>query len=386
MPLHVAAVLLVVTALVGFWIGRATVRGAALRAATRRLRETRDRLNALEDTAAAAEATFAAALDAVSEAILVLEPDLRVRAANAEAIDWFGFQPSDRPSLMAATRSAELQQLVREGMVEKEVDVPLGGSIRTGGRTLRVGVRRAHLGAVVALRDDTEMERLERARRDLVANISHDLRTPLTSIRLLVESLGGGSPLAGETDVTLEQLQGQVATLEAVTDSLIELNRVESGRALFRLQPVLVRDLAISAVDALQPQLLERRIDVDVDTTEELRVLADGPQVVRVLVNLLENAQRVTPPGGHVMVHAWAPDDALVAIEVRDSGPGIPPSEISRIFERFYRGDRARTGIGSGLGLAIARHIVEGHGGTIRAESPPGGGAILTFTLLNAGA
>jgi two-component system phosphate regulon sensor histidine kinase PhoR len=236
---------------------------------------------------------------------------------------------------------------------------------------------------VLAVRDETNVERLARARRDLVANVSHDLRTPLTAIGLLVETLAD----SGLEDVTLartlvDRLSEQVATLNALAQQLVDLERIESGQALFQLQPVRLLELVSVAKASLDPQFAEYGVSLELTIDEDLKVLADRPHVVRLFTNLLDNALRHSPEGGTVNVAASAATEVdRVEVTVADEGPGMAPDDLDRVFERFYRADPSRSGKGAGLGLAIARHIVAGHGGEIRAEHAPGGGALLRFTL-----
>jgi len=376
---------------VGLVVGAVGAHLASLRAERRRAGRLRLEASAAERRAAAAEAgaraaeaRLAAVERGVSEGLVYLTPDLKVDGASPSARVWFELDPAGRPSLLAAIRSVELAEAVRIALAE---GTQLG-AFRLGGRTYRMRVEpAAEGGAVLAIRDDTDRERLARARRDLVANVSHDLRTPLTAIGLVVEALAGGAladPALGPQLVAT--LGEQLVTLRALADGLVDLDRLESGQAHFRLQPVTVRSLARAALASIAPQFDQRDVRLATDLPARLRVLADPPHVGRVLTNLLDNALRYSPAGGTVRLAATpapdgSPEPDRVEISVTDEGPGIAPSDLDRVFERFYRADRSRTGKGAGLGLAIARHIVEGHGGRIVADHAPGGGALLRFTL-----
>jgi two-component system phosphate regulon sensor histidine kinase PhoR len=236
-------------------------------------------------------------------------------------------------------------------------------------------------GLVLALQDVSQVQRLGRARRDFVANISHDLRTPLASIRLLVETLQAGaiSNALVASDM-LNKISLEVDALSQLARELLDLALIESGQMPLKLQPTDLRELARTQVERLGPQTQQKQQTLEVDIPGGLCALADGEMIGRVLSNLLHNACKFTPEGGRISVRARR-DGEDVTLLVTDTGPGIPPEDLARIFERFYKVDRARGQSGTGLGLAIARHIVEGHGGRIWAESRLGHGATFSFTL-----
>jgi two-component system phosphate regulon sensor histidine kinase PhoR len=331
------------------------------------------------------EARFAVLEAMVGEALVYIGRDGTVRGASPTAVEWFDLNitsPGGAPlTAMAALRSAELLELVEAGLnAQSETRL-----VRHGNRVLRAHAAPLPDGALLVLQDETDRERLARARRDLVANVSHDLRTPLTSIGLLVDALADGAvdqPALARSLVA--RIGEQVAALNSLLEGMLDLDRIESGQALFRLRPHRLTELVESALSALRPQVEQQAVTVTVAIPGATTVLADAPYVVRVITNLTDNAVRFSPPGGVVTLTAsgGSGDEAdLVVVSVADDGPGIPPADLERIFERFYRSDRARTGSGSGLGLAIARHIVEGHGGTIRAENRPERGTVFRFTL-----
>jgi two-component system phosphate regulon sensor histidine kinase PhoR len=214
-----------------------------------------------------------------------------------------------------------------------------------------------------------------------VANISHELRTPLASIRLLVDTLQAGA-LANPTLASdmLSKINSEVDALSQLARELLDLAMIESGQMPFRLASTSLLDLAQEQVGRFSPQAQQKRLAITVDIPPDLCALADGEMLARVLTNLLHNALKFTPPDGRIDIDARKESENVV-VSVADTGPGIPREELARIFERFYKVDRARGQSGTGLGLAVARHIIEGHGGRIWAESEPGHGATLRFTL-----
>jgi signal transduction histidine kinase len=227
-------------------------------------------------------------------------------------------------------------------------------------------------------RDDAEL-----ARRNLIASVSHDLRTPLTSLRLLVEAIGDGV-VAGpaETADALRRARGNVATLSALVDDLFELARLEAGDIAWTVSHVGVAELIDETVEAFRPQaerkglVLRERVAADVAPVQ-----GNPEKLQRVLYNLVQNAVRHTPADGTVTLRAER-DDRFVRIEVADDGEGIPAEQAEQVFERFFRGgDGARNGTGAGLGLSISRAIVEAHGGRIWIEAGEQRGARVCFTV-----
>jgi len=237
------------------------------------------------------------------------------------------------------------------------------------------------LGLVV-LRDVTELRRLERMRREFVANVSHELRTPLASIRAVVETLEAGA--ADDPVVASEffsRIIAEVDHLVGLVDELLDLARLETGRAVLETEPSDPVDLLTRAVERLRPQVERAGLVLQIEVPPGLpQVRVDRGRIEQVLINLVHNAVKFTPEGGEIVARAKLAD-GMLQMSVRDTGVGIPAEELPRIFERFYKSDAARRSPGSGLGLAIAKHIVQAHGGAIWAESTPGAGATVSFSL-----
>lgn len=244
----------------------------------------------------------------------------------------------------------------------------------------------------VVIEDLSELRRLERVRRDFIANISHELRTPLASVSLLAETLED----AIETDpdqaqIFVERIESEVHYLSDLVAELLELSRIESGRMPINIEPIESEMLVREVMARLLPQAQRHRVQLRTSIEQgQSMVAADSKQIARVLVNLVHNAIKFTPSGGTIVIGCQRqPDEPMQSFFVHDSGVGIAPEDLSRVFERFYKVSQSRSranyigpgGSGSGLGLAIARHVVEAHGGRISAASELGKGSIFTFTL-----
>ncbi len=237
-------------------------------------------------------------------------------------------------------------------------------------------------GSLLLAQDLTQIRRLEMVRRDFISNISHELRTPLASLKALTETLQDGAledPPAARRFI--DQIQIEVDALSQMVTELLELSRIESGKFSLDLRPVSPRILLDSASNRMRLQAERSGLDLHVKCAEDLpKVQMDVQRMEQVLVNLIHNAVKFTHPGGEILLSAEAAPGE-VRFAVQDSGIGIPAEDVPRIFERFYRVDKSRTGSGTGLGLSIARHIVEAHQGRIWAESIEGQGSTFIFTL-----
>jgi signal transduction histidine kinase len=221
------------------------------------------------------------------------------------------------------------------------------------------------------------LEQLFDARRELVAWASHDLRAPIASLQAMLEAIEDGLVSA---EHYLPTLRTQVRTLSTLVDDLFELARIDAGALILELRQVPVAPLVASALTLLQPEAEARGVVLSADVDEKVEARLAPDKFERVLFNLVTNALRHTPSDGSVAVRVERRASDLL-LRVEDSGEGLPEEAPARMFERFWRADRARSGSGAGLGLAIARGLVEAHGGRIWAENRPQGGACVSFTL-----
>jgi two-component system phosphate regulon sensor histidine kinase PhoR len=239
------------------------------------------------------------------------------------------------------------------------------------------------VGAVAVFHDVTELKRLERVRREFVANVSHELRTPLTAIKGYAESLrDSGLKDPALATQFVDVIHRNAERLRLLIEDLLDLSSVEQGQARLALGPVRIAEVVAQAEAVVRPAIDKKRQVLSLRLPDGLpAVQADRDRLAQVLINLLDNAAKFTPDGGRITVGAAA-GEGRVTLAVSDTGAGIPPADLGRIFERFYRVDRSRDRRegGTGLGLAIAKHLVQAMGGTIEAESVQGQGA--TFRVI----
>jgi len=359
----------------------------------------------LAERAASAEADARerrALLDGMSEAVLALDGNLAVRQANPAAATLLCLGSPEAAigcCLLEAGRSPELEAAAREALERGErIESELALYGKEGERWYQVvasPLGRAPsavdseaeaAGLVLVLNDITRLRRLERVRSDFVANVSHELRTPIQVIKGFAESLTEGA--LGEPERAgrfLGIIERNAERMEAIIEDLLSLARLEQeGERELERRPTAVAAILAAARDSVLPKAEARQVRIELDCDSALTASLNAGLVEQALVNLLDNAVRYSPPGSTVFVTARAGEGGPgAAIEVRDRGPGIPASDLPRIFERFYRVDkgRSRESGGTGLGLAIVKHVAEAHGGSVSAESWEGEGSLFRMTL-----
>ena len=347
---------------------------AALEARLDGLRQSRDQ--------------FEKILQSVADGVVIVDEDQIVTFMNRAAGFMLAVDVSEAPgrSLVDALRDHELVAICRRAIGGHTV---IGDVVAVGGGNLDVDAMVHPIGigptkhVLLLLRDLTEVHATAAARRDFVANVSHELRTPITSLKALVESLDlGAADDPGLRTEFLRHIGLEVDRLAAMTSELLDLAAVEASRWEVRLEMVDLGGLVRESVERLRPQADRGGVSLEMTMlAADVNIRVDPGQIDRMVINLLHNAIKFTPPGGHVQVSVRTEDGEAV-VRVSDTGEGIDPDALSRVFERFYKTDPSRSRDGAGLGLAIAKHTAMQHGGRILAESDgPGRGAVFTIAL-----
>ena len=356
-----------------------------LSAITTRLRDRLDGLTEERDRAGQI-------LDALDDGVVLLDGAGRLLVANPAARSWFGLPDDLRPGL-PVQRVLGVPQVSELAEKAAEAGAPVVGNLTVVFPEPRTLALRAFPLAdrgptgriVVTMTDITQRRRLEVLRRDFVANASHELKTPVAAVRALAETLLTALPEDPEAGRRFAVRIGrETERLDVLARDLLDLARVERGT--LDVEPVDLVGLAKEMVALLADRAEERRIRLSTELQPNVAVRGDRAQLGLLLSNLIDNALRYTPAKGTVCVRLDATESRAV-LQVADTGEGIPAAELPRIFERFYRVDKARarqTG-GTGLGLAIVRHVAEAHGGTVRVDSELSRGSTFTVTLPVAG-
>jgi two-component system phosphate regulon sensor histidine kinase PhoR len=354
----------------------------------RSLNTTAAQLRDLVDRLSVESAQREAILSSMVEGVLAVDSNLRITFANASFARAVG-APNPIPArmpLVELVRHAELREVLTRVLatgesVKRRMQVPAADRIfEVQAAPLASGTVR---GAIAILHDITDLERLERIRRDFVANVSHELRTPLTAIRGYAETLLEGALEDQENNRRfLEIIKAHAIRLNNIASDLLTLSDLESGKARPEPEPVSVRGAVESAIRTLESEARLRGVHLHCGRMDDVQVLADRIQIEQALVNLLDNAVKFNRPSGEVLLEITRNGEGRVKITLTDTGIGIPHDDLPRIFERFYRVDKARSREvgGTGLGLSIVKHIIERANGTVSVESQLGKGS--TFTLL----
>lgn len=345
----------------------------------------------LYQEAAQTEAEQQALFNSMSEGVLLLSQDGHVQLVNRSLQEFFGLKTEVRgQTIMEAFRLQELAEVTRrlpqERIVQgREFQLP---GVR--GRWLEVNAAAVfdregiQHGCILVFHDLTRLKQLESTRQEFVANVSHELRTPLSLIKGFVETLLDGARNDPELSVRfLRTIEKHTDRLTYLIEDLLTISRLESGQIVMNLHEVDLKEEVTHVIEDLQARAGEKNTRLQNDVPAELRARADTDRLHQVLFNLIENAIKYGKAAGTITVGGESNSKGMAELWVRDDGPGIPAEAIDRIFERFYRVDRARsreTG-GTGLGLSIVKHIIQAHGGEVWVKSEQGQGATFYFTL-----
>ncbi len=331
-----------------------------------------------------------ALFNSMVEGLVVLDERGRILLANRAFTELFGLATDVRSrTLLEALRLHEVADLAasldtRPQVLGAELHLsrPTERWLQVNGAAIFNGLGQRH-GAILVFHDLTRLKELENVRKDFVANVSHELRTPLSLIQGYVETLLDGAKDNPDVAVKfLETIERNAARLRSLIEDLLVISELESGRVKLRLEPISLRSVVQKVLGDFKSRAEDKAIQL-LDAVPELGVSADPGRVEQVLGNLVDNAIKYGRAGGQVKVGGRVNEAGQVEVCVHDDGQGIPPESLNRLFERFYRVNKARSREqgGTGLGLAIVKHIVQGHGGRVWAASQPGQGATFYFTL-----
>ena len=373
-----------------YWIGDARLQRAE--AEKRELARELARIKGeYADQEAKARAHDLAIFNSMVEGILILDEQGRVHTVNKALERLFQLNTEVRgQTIMEAFRAHELLEIreraQREGQV-RGFELALPGIHRTrylevNAAAIRFGDETSE-GVILIFHDFTRIKELESIRKEFVANVSHELRTPLTSIKGYVETLiDGAKDDPAVATKFLQTIHKHTDRLTFLIEDLLTLSHLESGQALIQRQLAPLRPIIERVFDELQPHAAQKSIVLEIALEANLQVNADADRLQQVLYNLIDNAIKYGRTSGRVTVGTKTLAEGI-QVFVQDDGPGIPDEAKNRIFERFYRVDRARSRDqgGTGLGLAIVKHIIHAHGGKVWVESAPGRGSTFYFTL-----
>ncbi len=335
-----------------------------------------------------------AILDSMVEGVIAVDAQDHLLVINepARTILGVGRGRGEGKPFLEVIRNVDLHGLLRQAratgqgaLTSRELIVPgrVDRRLQVNAALLRLGAD--EIGVVMVLHDISELRRLEQVRTEFVANVSHELRTPLTAIQGYLETLLSGA-LEDRANARrfLEIVARHTERLGRLLNDLTDLSNIELGKVSLRIEPTELGEIVDSVIGIIRPRAQSAGVTLDVALAADLPpVKADRDRLAQILINLVDNAVKYTPAGGQVTVSAHATAPAMVEIAVRDTGVGIPATDLPRITERFYRVDKARSRElgGTGLGLAIVKHLVIAHGGELRIASEVDKGTLVRFTL-----
>lgn len=325
--------------------------------------------------------------DSMTEGLLLLDRDGRIELANRALFELFAISGDPRgKTLIETLRAHELADLVRNlgihGRVSSEIKFSDDRWFAVNAAAIRDenGKRER---SILVFHELTRLKKLERTREEFVANVSHELRTPLSLIKGYVETLlGGAKDDPAVATKFLQTIERHSERLSLLIEDLLTISELESGRSILNLQTIGLRQAVEKVFEDFSARAAAKNVSL-VNEMPELEAEADARRIQQVISNLVDNAIKYSGDGGRVVVGGRAVGEGKIEVRVEDCGPGIPRESLERVFERFYRLDKARSREqgGTGLGLSIVKHIVQSHGGRVWAESEPGKGAIFFFTV-----
>jgi two-component system, OmpR family, phosphate regulon sensor histidine kinase PhoR len=344
------------------------------------------KLKNLVETISQDRTRLAAILDNMADGVIMTDTEDNVLLANSAAKKLFNIKNTAEKTLIEVVRDHEMDDVMKLCLKTAETQAVQyeSGTAKRYIRAIAIPIVHDELtGTLLLVQDLTDLKNLQTTRRELIGNISHEFRTPLAGIKAMVETLSDGAVDDRDTARDfLARIDDEVERLTQIVAELTELSRIETGKAELTLEPVNLNQLLEEVIDQLGPQVGRQQLTIDKKLAADLpSVQADKGRIRQVIVNIVHNAIKFTGPGGKITVVTEA-DDGSVNVSISDTGVGIDNSDLPHVFERFYKGDRARSGGGgTGMGLAIAKHVVEAHGGSVRAQSEGGKGSTFSFSL-----
>jgi two-component system, OmpR family, phosphate regulon sensor histidine kinase PhoR len=318
-------------------------------------------------------------VDSMAEGVIAADQRGRVLNANEAARRLLGYETTTAlPDLRQIFRARSARTIIDEALQGKSI---IGAELEIDGMVMMLSARPLDAGGIILVMQDlTEIRKLEAMRRDFVANVSHELKTPLTSISGYSETLLTDQPDPETAQRFLQVILGNARRMQRLVDSLLDLSRIESGHWQPKMEEVDLRAVVGGVIEDCREKAVAQKVTIAMDLSPDaLEVAADEDAVRQVFLNLVDNALRYTPEGGRIVCRSRLEGEEI-ALSVSDTGAGISREHLPRIFERFYRADpsRSRDEGGTGLGLAIMKHLVEAHGGRVAAESTLGRGTTIT--------
>jgi two-component system phosphate regulon sensor histidine kinase PhoR len=334
-----------------------------------------------------------AVLSSMSEGVIALDREEHIININRAAAEMFGCSPSQSGgrNIREIARNSDLHRFISKSLSGEE---PAEADIifyHDGERILHIHstplclTENERIGILIVMNDVTRLRQLENIRRDFVANVSHEIKTPLTAIQGFVETLRHGAlNNPDEAERFLGIIEKHVGRLAAIIDDLMHLSKIEQEKENkgIPLEPGRIKDIILTAVQVCQTKAADKNIQIDLNCDDEMNAAINPPLLEQAVVNLIDNAVKYSEDGSTVQISAVM-TDAGIDISIQDHGIGIAKEHLPRLFERFYRVDKARSRKlgGTGLGLAIVKHIVQAHNGNIFVDSNPGEGSIFTIHL-----
>jgi two-component system phosphate regulon sensor histidine kinase PhoR len=343
------------------------------------------KLKEMVETISGERARLATILDNMADGVIMTDSEGNILLANNAAAKLFNIKNTTEKPLIEVVRDHEMDEVLKlclQTAKTQSVQYESGTSKRYI-RAIAIPISHGEMSGVLLLFQDlTELRNLQTTRRELIGNISHEFRTPLAGIKAMVETLRDGAVDDQEAARDfLARIDDEVERLTQIVVELTELSRIETGEAELRLESVDLNLLVEEVITQLSPQIERQQLTAEKNIDANLpSVQADKRRIRQTIVNLIHNAIKFTNTGGKIMVTTRI-HNGSVTVDISDTGIGIAKRDLPHVFERFYKGDRDRSGGGTGMGLAIAKHVIEAHGGSIWVQSEEGKGSTFSFSL-----